>query len=347
MPVQLICCSHSPLMTTGIEESEQGVQGQFFREMESCARALHKFDPDLVVVFGPDHFNGFFYELMPVFCIGTAAEAGQDWHLEGGRLRVPRELAMGAVRHLQSRDFDVALSHAMKVDHGITIPLYKLAGSLSRYEVLPVFINCAADPRPSFRRVRAFGAALGEYLAGQDMKITLVGSGGLSHDPPTPRIDHSAPDKTERLVDRATPTRDEYEARESRVIAAARDLVAGKGPLPAAERAMGPRLPGKLRRIETRGFRRDERRRDRPRRRLRRPRGAHLGRGGRSRTEDGQSAGGAALLPSGAGVDHRHGHRDRAGLRTLDSPRLLDLPRPSHSPELLHPHEPHHRHCRT
>jgi 2,3-dihydroxyphenylpropionate 1,2-dioxygenase len=199
--------------------------------MESCAHALHKFDPDLVVVFGPDHFNGFFYELMPVFCIGTAAEAGQDWHLEGGRLRVPRELAMGAVRHLQSRDFDVALSHAMKVDHGITIPLYKLAGSLSRYEVLPVFINCAADPRPSFRRVRAFGAALGEYLAGQDMKITLVGSGGLSHDPPTPRIDHSAPDKTERLVDRATPTRDEYEARQSRVIAAARDLVAGKGPL--------------------------------------------------------------------------------------------------------------------
>ena len=75
MPVQLICCSHSPLMTTGIEESEQGVQGQFFREMDACAEALHKFSPDLVVVFGPDHFNGFFYELMPTFCIGTAAEA--------------------------------------------------------------------------------------------------------------------------------------------------------------------------------------------------------------------------------------------------------------------------------
>ena len=28
MPVQLICCSHSPLMTTGIEETEQGVQGE-------------------------------------------------------------------------------------------------------------------------------------------------------------------------------------------------------------------------------------------------------------------------------------------------------------------------------
>ena len=154
MPVQLICCSHSPLMTTGIEETERGVQGQFFREMDSCAAALHKFNPDLVVVFGPDHFNGFFYELMPAFCIGTAAEATRDWHLEGGPLRVPRDLALACVRHLQSRDFDVALSHAMKVDHGITIPLFKLTGALARYSVLPVFINCAADPRPPFRRVR-------------------------------------------------------------------------------------------------------------------------------------------------------------------------------------------------
>jgi 2,3-dihydroxyphenylpropionate 1,2-dioxygenase len=236
MPVQLICTSHSPLMTTGIEESEQGVQGQFFRELDTCAAALHKFNPDLVVVFGPDHFNGFFYELMPAFCIGTAAESTKDWHLESGPLRVPRDLALGCVRHLQARDFDVALSHAMKVDHGITIPLTKLTGALDRYDVLPVFINCAADPRPSFRRVRGFGAAIGEFLAEQDMRITVVGSGGLSHDPPTPRIDHNAPAATERLVKRQTPTQDEYDLRESRVIRAARDLVVGKGPcLPPSE----------------------------------------------------------------------------------------------------------------
>jgi 2,3-dihydroxyphenylpropionate 1,2-dioxygenase len=236
MAVQLICCSHSPLMTTGIEESEQGVQAQFFRELDSCAAALRMFDPELVVVFGPDHFNGFFYELMPAFCIGTAAEGSKDWHLASGPLRVPRELALACVRHLQARDFDVALSHAMKVDHGITIPLMKLTGALARYDALPVFINCAADPRPSFRRVRAFGAAIGEFLADQDMRITVVGSGGLSHDPPTPRIDHSAPSATERLVNRHTPTQEEFDARENRVIGAARDLVDGKGPcLPPSE----------------------------------------------------------------------------------------------------------------
>jgi 2,3-dihydroxyphenylpropionate 1,2-dioxygenase len=236
MAVQLICCSHSPLMTTDVEESEADVHASFFREMDSCAAALHAFNPDLIVVFGPDHFNGFFYELMPAFCIGTAAVGTKDWHLKGGPLRVPREIALSCVRFLQSRDFDLALSHDMKVDHGITIPLYKLTGALDRYDVLPVFINCAADPRPSFRRVRAFGEAIGEFLADKDMRITIVGSGGLSHDPPTPRLEMSPPDVARRLIVRQVPSQEELDARESRVIRAARDLVVGKGPcLPPSE----------------------------------------------------------------------------------------------------------------
>ena len=134
------------------------------------------------------------------------------------------------MRYLHGRDFDVALSHEMKVDHGITIPLYKLTGALNRYDVLPVFINCAADPRPSFKRVRKFGEAIGAFFADKDMRITFVGSGGLSHDPPTPRMEMSPPDVAKRLIQRATPTQEEYEARENRVIRAARDLVVGKGP---------------------------------------------------------------------------------------------------------------------
>ena len=236
MTVQLICCSHSPLMTTDVEETENDVHASFFRELDACAAAVHAFNPELIVVFGPDHFNGFFYELMPSFCIGTAAVGTKDWHLESGPLRVPRELALSCVRYLQGRDFDLALSHDMKVDHGITIPLYKLTGALNRYNVLSVFINCAADPRPSFRRVRAFGEAIGEFLAGTNMRITVVGSGGLSHDPPTPRLEMSPPDVAARLIKRQTPTQDELDARENRVIRAARDLVVGKGPcLPPSE----------------------------------------------------------------------------------------------------------------
>lgn len=232
MPVQLICASHSPLMLTDVEETENGLHAQFFRELDSCAAAIREFKPDLLVVFGPDHFNGFFYELMPMFCIGAAAQGSKDWRLEAGPLKVPRQIALDCVRYLHRHDFDVALSHEMKVDHGMTIPLYKLTGALNRYPVLPIFINCAADPRPSFKRVRHFGTAIGEFFAetGKGMRITFVGSGGLSHDPPTPRLEMSPPEVAKRLIDRATPSQEEYDARESRVIRAARDLVVGKGP---------------------------------------------------------------------------------------------------------------------
>ena len=97
----------------------------------------------------------------------------------------------------------------MKVDHGTTIPLLKLTGALARYDVLPIFVNCAADPRPSFRRVRAFGEAIGEFLADQDLRVTVIGSGGLSHDPPTPRLEQSPPEVARRLIVRHTPTQDE------------------------------------------------------------------------------------------------------------------------------------------
>src|SRR5262245_10117846 len=100
MAVQLICCSPSALVSTDVEETEKAVHADFFRELDSCAAALRAFNPDLVVVFGPDHFNGFFYELMPAFCIGTAAEGTKDWRLESGPLRVPRELALACVRFL-------------------------------------------------------------------------------------------------------------------------------------------------------------------------------------------------------------------------------------------------------
>ncbi|WP_018699673.1 3-carboxyethylcatechol 2,3-dioxygenase [Amorphus coralli] len=231
MPVQLICASHSPLMLTEIEETQDGEHKRFFASIGEASDRLHDFAPDLVVVFGPDHFNGFFYELMPAFCIGLAAEGTKDWGIAGGPLRVPRGLALDCARHLQAEEFDVAVSYDMKVDHGMTVPLMQLTGALARYDVLPVFINCAADPRPSFARVRRFGEAVGRFLGKQgDLNITLIGSGGLSHDPPTPRLDKTSASVATRLINKQMPSQEELEAREARVVQAARDMVERKGP---------------------------------------------------------------------------------------------------------------------
>ncbi|MEJ8839888.1 DODA-type extradiol aromatic ring-opening family dioxygenase [Ramlibacter sp. AN1133] len=231
MNVQLILCSHSPLMRKNMRETHAGAQAAFMETMQRVSQELARFEPEVVVCFGPDHFNGFFYDLMPSFCIGVKAEGTHDWGIPGGPLRVPSDLALACVRHLHRHEFDTAISHEMKVDHGSTVSLLQIAGALDRYPVLPIFVNCAADPRPTLRRSRAFGTEVGRFLLDRGLRrVAVVGSGGLSHDPPTPRLGTASEELAKRLIRRAVPSAQELGMREARVMKAATELVDGTGP---------------------------------------------------------------------------------------------------------------------
>lgn len=227
----LICASHSPLQLTNIEPTSLENQKRYFSSLSDCARALTSYGPELVVVFAPDHFNGLFYDLMPSFCIGVEAHSTEDWGLPAVKLAIPKDCAEACVRHVLEKGVDVAISYRLQVDHGTTIPLLRLGGVQGPYSILPIVINCAADPRPSFRRVRALGSAVGGFLRSLKMHIAIVASGGLSHDPPTPRLGQCSDAIAQRLIDRHTPTKAELEQRQSRVMAACRALVRGEGPM--------------------------------------------------------------------------------------------------------------------
>jgi len=90
-PLALCCMSHSPLLNL------PGPSQDLLDDIESAlARArdfVRAYDPELVVIFSPDHYNGFFYRLMPAFCIGYAAESIGDYGSQKGRLDVPEDLA--------------------------------------------------------------------------------------------------------------------------------------------------------------------------------------------------------------------------------------------------------------
>lgn len=118
---------------------------------------------------------------------------------------MPTELALECARALHREDLDTAISYDMCVDHGNALSLTQLTGALARYDVLPIFLNCAADPRPSMRRSRLFGETVGRFLATRGLRVTIIGSGGLSHDPPTPRLRQVPHDIAQRLVKRHTP----------------------------------------------------------------------------------------------------------------------------------------------
>jgi 2,3-dihydroxyphenylpropionate 1,2-dioxygenase len=101
----------------------------------------------------------------------------------------------------------------------------------ARYPVIPLFINSVAPPVISFRRARQFGEAVGEFARKLGKRTLIIGSGGLSHNPPVPQIATAVPEVAERLIAGRNPTPDARAARQQRTIDAATLFAGGDSPL--------------------------------------------------------------------------------------------------------------------
>lgn len=229
MPAILECLSHTPLH--GYFDPKPEVLAEVARVNAASRERVRAFDPELVVVFAPDHYNGFFYDLMPSFCIGAQAEAIGDYKSLAGTLPIPAEEAQAMVEYVLSRDIDMAISYRMSVDHGATQALEAVTGGLDNYPVIPVFINSVAPPMSTLRRSRLMGQAIGEFLRSTGKRVLILGSGGISHEPPIPELKGATQEISDRLIYTGRHLSPEArDARQERVINAAMAFTAGEAP---------------------------------------------------------------------------------------------------------------------
>jgi 2,3-dihydroxyphenylpropionate 1,2-dioxygenase len=229
MPLALCCTSHSPLLN--LPGASQDLLDDIDSALAQARRFVDDFDPELVVIFAPDHYNGFFYKLMPPFCIGTEAQGVGDYGTHKGPLDVPEATAVACAKAVLAAGVDIAISADMEVDHGTVQPLEKLFGSPTAHPVIPIFINSVATPLGPLHRCRTLGTAVGSYLATLDKRVLLVGSGGLSHDPPVPTLATATPQVVERIVQGRPMTPEQRSARQTAVIQAAKSFAAGQSDL--------------------------------------------------------------------------------------------------------------------
>jgi 2,3-dihydroxyphenylpropionate 1,2-dioxygenase len=219
--------SHTPLM--GLNPVPPAVERELQTAIAMAREQVQAYAPELVVLVAPDHYNGFFNELMPPFCIGTEAESVGDYLSPAGRINVDTEAALALATRLMDEDFDLAVSRRMKVDHGFAQPLQLLFGGLDTPPVVPIFLNAVAQPGvPRMRRCRALGQALGRFLDRVPRRTLLIGSGGLSHEPPVSTLSHPDAAVRERITTRTEASPEQREAKTQRVMAAGRALAAGE-----------------------------------------------------------------------------------------------------------------------
>src|SRR3954470_16931330 len=229
MPLTLCCMSHSPLLN--LPGPSQDLLDDVNAALADAREFVRAYDPELVVIFSPDHYNGVFYRMMPPFCISTKATGVGDYGTPAGPLDVAADIATDLAEAVLDADIDVAISTSMDVDHGTVQPLQILLGDATARPVIPIFINSVAAPLGPPRRVRALGAAVGTYLATLGKRVLIIGSGGLSHDPPVPTLASAPPAALGRIVHGNPMTSEQREARQVAVIEAAREFAEGQGSL--------------------------------------------------------------------------------------------------------------------
>ncbi|MCW2551015.1 MAG: protocatechuate 4,5-dioxygenase beta subunit [Mycobacterium sp.] len=181
----VVCASHSP----GKERDVEHAFGHRFRSgLTAAADLVQRFDPDVVIVFGGDHRRAFRH-VVPAFGIALSGSILAEGGHPAGPLDVPSALSRALCEHLLAAGFDVAACRDIELDHAFAQPIRDLVGELAAKPVIPVPVNCATAPLPTGRRVADFGAEVGRFLDGIDERVLVIGTGGLSHSPPSLEVD--------------------------------------------------------------------------------------------------------------------------------------------------------------
>jgi 2,3-dihydroxyphenylpropionate 1,2-dioxygenase len=176
-----VCASHSPLLEN-VDAGEAGVK--FFNAIEDAKATIAAFDPELVVFFGPDHFRAL-QGIVPPVTIATSAIGFGDWGTPEDPYVVPAELANELATYLLSQEFDVAIGSEVRIDHGFGQTFIQLFSALDAIPVIPIVLNCASMPRTSVSRAIDVAQSVGAFMATTHKRVLFLGSGGLSHQPPS------------------------------------------------------------------------------------------------------------------------------------------------------------------
>ena len=178
--------------------------------------------PDVLIVFGDDQLECFDFNNFPTFAIyvgeefsghtsnrdsnlfgaqGNTSVHGDDATRGGAAVATPARptynmatlqahpgLATALLTGVMKRGFDPAFCMDMpKPEKGIGHAILRPAESITdmKTPVIPVLLNCYYAPQPTAERCYEFGKAIREAIEEypEDLRVAVVGSGGLWHTP--------------------------------------------------------------------------------------------------------------------------------------------------------------------
>ncbi|RIV77918.1 class III extradiol dioxygenase subunit beta [Pelagerythrobacter aerophilus] len=192
-----IACSHIPVLGYAFDHGKEG-EDYFrpaFEGFEWTRKFMKEEKPDVIVLVYNDHASAFDMKIIPTFAIGCGESYPPADEGFGARPVPPVEghadLAWHIAQSLILDEFDMTIINEMKVDHGLTVPLSMMYGHVDTWpvKVIPLAVNVVTYPPPSGNRCWALGEAIARAVSsfGEDLKVQVWGTGGMSHQLQGPR----------------------------------------------------------------------------------------------------------------------------------------------------------------
>lgn len=183
--------SHVPAIGAAVDhgKTQEPYWKPVFDGMQPAKQWLEDVDPDVCIIVYNDHASAFSLEVIPTFAIGVAPEylpADEGY----GPRKVPRvsgdsKFGWHLAESLIKDEFDITIVNELPVDHGLTVPLSVMYGQPEKWpcKVIPLCVNVIQYPQPSGNRCYELGKSLRKAIDSysDDIKVAVVGTGGLSH----------------------------------------------------------------------------------------------------------------------------------------------------------------------
>jgi len=179
--VAAFATSHVLFPSANVEDQAAAVLRGFATIRERLAASR----PDVVLVASSEHG-----EVLPVLgpqppfalaVVDSFEAAGHD--LPARTYRSSESVAVDLLGFTARAGFDVAALPDPHFDHGVLLPLEMVLAPADTI-VVPLITNCGLTPAsPSLERSFRLGAACGRWARESDLRVAVLGSGGLSHWP--------------------------------------------------------------------------------------------------------------------------------------------------------------------
>lgn len=183
--------SHVPTIGVAYDKGKQNDPAwePLFRGYKPVADWLAEKKPDALVFFYNDHATTFFFDLYPTFALGIGEQFEIADEGAGKRPLPPMrgnvDLSIHIAESLVNDEFDLTTFQDRPIDHGCASPLPLLWPHAPDWPgvIVPIAINVLQFPIPTAKRCYKLGQALRRAIESypEDLKVVVVGTGGLSH----------------------------------------------------------------------------------------------------------------------------------------------------------------------